>query len=117
MLAELSGQDYVMIVGAVFAGISPLVLAYFQWRMWMQINGVSKDVKRIEKQTNSLTQKLVEATDDAAYSDGQLDERERAEKATSAKQQAEILAVIGNPKDGDVSTDIANVEAAVKEKK
>lgn len=87
-----------------------------------EMRAMAANVKKIETQTNSLTQQLVEQTDKSANQAGRLAERARADAVGDAKivalavveaeKEAKIIDVLGKPVE-TIAEDIAKVQESI----
>ena len=124
VLAELNGQDWSIIIGAINMGVAQILTMVFNFLNARQIkrqnaevatvvkqattavtglqevtgvqnqklDDVKTTISQVEKQTNGMTERLVQSTKDGAYAQGQLDGRARAKSDATSDSTIRLLA-------------------------
>lgn len=93
LFADLTGQDWATIIGAVFLGAGQLYLLHLQ-------NKVEKKIEVVHKATNSMKDALVKVTGEAEHAKGVIEGKTQAMPEATVKGR-EVGAGEGPPENLD----------------
>lgn len=87
LIADLTGSDWVIVIGAIFLGLGQLLSTILQF-----LN--SLNIRKIEVATNSMKDALVKATGEAATLEGEKTGRALQRAETRADTERLVVAAV-----------------------